>query len=209
MGLKNSPLGRSLWATVFETLANAIACQQMSLSPGIRLLGRMTETFGLATDDTPEPVHAFPRPEDLAGLRRMDFWRLGFSRAEGESFIALARACADGQIDLETLDGLSNEAMVERLLELKGVGRSSAEYVLLPRLGRLKVYPGDDVGARNKLQRWLKLRKPLDYDGVRRITARWQPYPALVYFHLLLDRLDAAGQLTSKSQTTGGTNDLG
>ncbi|MDE3099315.1 MAG: DNA-3-methyladenine glycosylase 2 family protein [Verrucomicrobiota bacterium] len=195
--------------TVFETLANAIACQQMSLSLGILLLSRMTEKFGLATDGTPEPAHAFPRPEDLAGLKPMDFRRLGFSRAKGESLIALAGACASGQIDLEALDGLSNEAVVERLLDLKGIGRWSAEYVLLRGLGRLNVYPGDDVGARNNLQRWLKLRKPLDYDGVGRVTARWQPHAGLVYFHMLLDRLDAAGLLTSKSQKTGGTSDLG
>lgn len=195
--------------TIFETLANAIACQQLSLSLGILLLSRMTEKFGLATAGTPEPAHAFPRPEDLAGLKPMDFRRLGFSRAKGESLIALAGACACGQIDLESLDGLSNEAVVERLLELKGVGRWSAEYVLLRGLGRLNIYPGDDVGARNNLQRWLKLRKPPDYDGVGRITARWQPHAGLVYFHMLLNRLDVAGHLAPESQAAGGANDLG
>lgn len=190
--------------TVFETLANAIACQQMSLFLGILLLSRMTEKFGLATD-APEPMHAFPRPEELAGLKPMDFRRLGFSRAKGESLIALARACVAGRIDLEALDGLSNEAVVERLLELKGVGRWSAEYALLRGLGRLNVYPGDDVGARNNLHRWLKLRKPLDYDGVGRVTARWQPYAGLVYFHMLLERLDAAGLLRAfgKARASG------
>ena len=193
--------------TVFETLANAIACQQMSLSLGILLLSRMAEEFGPAIDGSTGQAHAFPRPEDLANLTPADFRRLGFSRAKGGSLIALARACAGGQIDLEALDGLSNEAMIERLLDLKGVGRWSAEYVLLRGLGRLDVYPGDDVGARNNLQRWLKLRKPLDYDGVRRITTRWQPYAGLVYFHMLLNRLDAAGHLALKSQTTGGSID--
>jgi len=42
------------------------------------------------------------------------------------------------------------------------------EYVLLRGLGRLNVFPGDDVGARNNLLRWLGLTGPLDYDGVRR-----------------------------------------
>lgn len=194
--------------TVFETLSNAIACQQMSLSLGILLLSRMTEKSGLVRNGSPRKVHAFPQPAELANLKPADFRRLGFSRAKGESLIALARAYADGQIDLEALDGLSNEAIIERLLDLKGVGRWSAEYVLLRGLGRLDVYPGDDVGARNNLQSWLKLRKPLDYEGVRRITTRWQPYAGLVYFHMLLNRLDAAGHLAPKSQTTRGSNDL-
>lgn len=195
--------------TVFETLSNAIACQQMSLSLGILLLSRMTEKFGPVRNGSLRKVHAFPQPAELANLKPADFRRLGFSRAKGESLITLARAYADGQIDLEALDSLSNEVVVERLLDLKGVGRWSAEYVLLRGLGRLNIYPGDDVGARNNLQRWLKLRKPLDYDGVRRITARWQPYVGLVYFHMLLNRLDAARQLAIESRTTGGADGLG
>jgi hypothetical protein len=85
------------------------------------------------------------------------------------------------------------------LLELRGVGRWSAEYVLLRGLGRLNVYLGDDVGARNNLRSWLKLRKSLDYDGVRRVTAKWQPYAGFVYFHMLLNRLDTTGYLAPKN----------
>ncbi len=81
---------------------------------------------------------------------------------------------------------------VERLEQLRGVGRWTAEYVLLRGLGRWHLFPGDDVGARNNLSRWLKLRKPLDYPRVKRVLARWEGYGGLIYFHLLLDRLTAA-----------------
>jgi DNA-3-methyladenine glycosylase II len=195
--------------TLFEALANAIACQQMSLSLGILLLSRITEEFGVAIEGTAGTVHAFPRPEDLADLEPAAFRKLGFSRQKGRSLIDLARVCVDGQIDLERLADLNNEAAVKRLLRLRGVGRWSAEYVLLRGLGRLNVYPGDDVGARNNLRSWLKLSKPLDYDGVRRVTAKWQPYAGFVYFHMLLNRLDAAGHLAPKSTASqlGGTDD--
>jgi DNA-3-methyladenine glycosylase II len=65
------------------------------------------------------------------------------------------------------------------------------------------------VGARNNLRSWLKLSGPLDYNGVRRVTAKWQPYAGFVYFHMLLNRLDAAGHLAPKSTTRqlGGTDD--
>lgn len=95
----------------------------------------------------------------------------------------------------EAFEAPDNQAVVERLLELCGIGRWSAGYVPLRWLGRLDVYPGDDVGARNNLKCWLGLQKTLDYEGVRRITAKWQPYAGLVYFHMLLDRLAAAGHL--------------
>jgi DNA-3-methyladenine glycosylase II len=80
-----------------------------------------------------------------------------------------------------------------RLLELEGVGRWTAEYVLLRGLGRLHVFPGDDVGARNMLRRWLHRVKPFDYAGVRRTLGRWKPYAGLIYFHLLLHGLAEAG----------------
>ena len=82
-----------------------------------------------------------------------------------------------------------------RLRGLRGVGRWTAEYVLLRGLGRTTIFPGDDVGARNNLQRWLQLAGPLDYEGVQRTLARWQRFGGLIYFHLLLDRLEEAGHL--------------
>ncbi|MGA8476987.1 MAG: HVA1 family protein [Chthoniobacterales bacterium] len=77
----------------------------------------------------------------------------------------------------------------------KKITSATAEYVLLRGLRRLDVYPGDDVGARNNLQRWLKLKKPLDYESVRRVIAKWQRYAGFIYFHLLLDGLTEAGHL--------------
>jgi DNA-3-methyladenine glycosylase II len=126
--------------TVFEALANAIACQQMSLSLGILLLSRITEKFGVAVEGTAGTAHAFPRPEDLADVKTTAFRQLGFSRQKGLSLIALARSCIDERVDLETLADLNDKGAVERLLELRGVGRWSAEYVLLRGLGRLNVY---------------------------------------------------------------------
>lgn len=59
----------------------------------------------------------------------------------------------------------------------------------------MQIFPGDEVGARNTLQKWLGLRKPLDYEGARRLAGRWKPYAGLVYFHMLLYRLDENGTL--------------
>ena len=74
---------------------------------------------------------------------------------------------------------MTSEA-VQALLRLRGVGRWTAEYALLRGLGRLHVFPGDDVGARNNLARWLDRREPLDYAGVQAAVHHWQPYAGLV-----------------------------
>ncbi|MGH6886428.1 MAG: DNA-3-methyladenine glycosylase family protein, partial [Geminicoccales bacterium] len=111
---------------------------------------------------------------------------LGFSRQKALAMIELAQALAEHRLDLDELEGLDDATAMERLQRLRGVGRWTAEYVLLRGLGRLHVFPGDDVGARNNLQRWLGLLEPLGYDGVQRSLARWAPFQGLVYLHLLL-----------------------
>ena len=120
---------------------------------------------------------------------------LGFSRQKALATIELARAMALHRLDLDALERQDDATAVARLRALRGVGGWTAEYVLLRGLGRLHVFPGDDVGARNNLQRWLGLLEPLDYDGVQRVLARWAPFQGLVYLHLLLWALQRAPEL--------------
>jgi DNA-3-methyladenine glycosylase II len=175
--------------TSFEALVNAFACQQVTLDLGIQLLNRLAETCARSWDGPGGRAYAFPSPDDLAGREPDQLRALGFSRQKARAIIELARAVTRDRLDLGELEDLDDTAAVVRLRALRGVGRWTAEYVLLRGLGRLHVFPGDDVGARNNLQRWLGLLEPLDYDGVRRVLARWQPFQGLVYLHLLLWRL--------------------
>ena len=86
----------------------------------------------------------------------------------------------------------SNNAAIERLTSLRGIRRWTAEYVPLRGLGRLHVFPGDDVGAHNKLRLLFGIDTFLDYEAVHQLVARWHPYAGVVYFHLL-DSLSRAG----------------
>lgn len=185
--------------SVFETLVNAVACQQITLTQGIRLLNRISGAYGLAMPGNEPPAHAFPRPTDLARLEPLDLKALGFSTQKGRAIVEVASAIAHGNLDLEGLADLDDEAAVARLLALRGVGRWTAEYVLLRGLGRIHVFPGDDVGARNNLQRWLGLAEPLDYLGVQRALTGWQRFGGLIYLHLLLDRLEQSGVLSGSA----------
>jgi DNA-3-methyladenine glycosylase II len=187
------------FAMVFEGVINAMACQQMTLTLGVHLLNRLAVACGAAFGEGDETVHAFPRPEDLARLSPAALRQFGFSRLKGRAMIELAQSVAEGRLDLEGLAALPDDELIDHLCELRGVGRWTAEYTLLRGLGRVHVFPGDDVGARNNLRRWLRLRKTLDYEGVRRVLARWGGYAGLVYFHLLLDRLGEAGYLGEAS----------
>jgi DNA-3-methyladenine glycosylase II len=192
--------------TLFEALINAFACQQVTLSLGIRLLNRLAATCARGSDVPGDRAYAFPSPDDLAGRKVDELRALGFSRQKGQAMIELASTVARHRFDLDELERLDDAAAVARLRTLRGVGRWTAEYVLLRGLGRLHVFPGDDIGARNNLQRWLGMLEPLDYAGVQRVLARWQPFQGLVYLHLLLWGLQPEhGKRTARVRRLGNT----
>ena len=180
------------FASVFEALVNGIACQQLSLTVGIILLNRLAARCGMAFG---RGRYAFPRPEDMASLDPADLRPLGYSRSKARALIELSQSVVSGQLNLEELVQFDNRQCVERLTSLRGVGRWTAEYVLLRGLGRINVFPGDDVGARNNLERWLHLRNKLDYERVRKVLRRWKDYSGLIFLHLLLKGLDESGDL--------------
>jgi DNA-3-methyladenine glycosylase II len=180
--------------TLFECVVNAIACQQLTLTVGIRLLNRFAKAYGTRPENG--ALHAFPVPTRLAGMAPETLRPLGFSGAKARSIVELAAAINAGTFDLSAIERLDDREALQALLRLRGVGRWTAEYTLLRGLGRLHVFPGDDVGARNNLARWLDLPEPLDYARVQAAVRHWQPFAGLVYFHLLLANLAEHGTLS-------------
>jgi DNA-3-methyladenine glycosylase II len=183
--------------SVFEALVNAFACQQLSLEVALELLNRLAAMRGAARGAAGDVHYAFPSTRDVAQGPPAKYHAIGFSRQKVRALVTLARAIERREVDIETLSREDDASVCARLLALRGVGRWSAEYVMLRGLGRLHVFPGDDVGAQKRLGGWLGRPAPLDYAGVRSAVAPWQPYAGLVYFHLLLDGLSKAGVLES------------
>ena len=186
--------------SLFEALVNAVAGQQISLTVAIHLLNRLTQAFGAPFLEKAGPAHAFPRPRDLAGLSPQALRDLGFSYSKARTIIELSQSLEAGSFSLKNLDTLDDEAAIATLSRPRGIGRWSAEYALLRGLGRTRLFPGDDVGARRKLETWLDLKEPLDYQGVSRVLAGFQPFGGLIYFHFLLSHLAEEGHLAGSAQ---------
>ncbi len=184
------------FVTLFEALANAIANQQLSLEVGITLLNRLAERFGMrAAGDL--GLVAFPDAETVVAASIADLRELGYSTRKAEYLLTSADAIASGALRPDALERLDRDAATERLMQLRGIGRWSAEYVLLRGLGRLDVYPADDVGARNKLQRVAGLARPPSRDEILELLRPWHPWAGMVYFHLLLDGLAERGDIAT------------
>lgn len=185
--------------TLFEALVNGIACQRLSLTVGIILLNRLVERYGYKLGDR----YAFPEPKDLSLLEPENLLPLGYRHNKARSLIELARAICDGRFQPASLEDATNDAALASLLQLRGIGRWTAEYALLRGLGRTDVFPADDIGARNNLEKWLHLRKPLTYDSTERVLSKWAPFAGLIYLFSSAAGPAGAVGIFSASSTSG------
>ena len=179
---------------IFEALANAVANQQLSLEVGLTLLNRLTIAFG-ASAAGGSGLAAFPSAEALVGACPDELRRLGFSANKTDYLLGIADAVATGVLDEGVLERVGRPEALRQLSALRGVGRWSAEYVLLRGLGRLDVYPGDDVGARNALRGFFGLDHDPVYDEIQERLEPLAGVAGLVYFHLLLAGLAQRGDI--------------
>ena len=184
----------SRYPTIFEALLNAISCQQVSLDVGIMLLNRLVDNFGRPAPTNPS-AHACPMPADLADISPGTLRAFGYSHQKERAILDLSRSVASGELNLESFRELDDTAALESLLAIRGVGRWSAEYAMLRGMGRLNIFPGDDVGGWNNLQKHLRLRVRPNYAKTRKLLAPWKNYAGLLYFHFLLDGLGTRGVL--------------
>jgi DNA-3-methyladenine glycosylase II len=200
------------YPSLFEALANAIVCQQVSLANGIHIMCRLAARWGRSFRTT--DARAFPLPADIARVDVESLREIGLSFNKARALLDCARACSAGGLDDRELAEMDDTTALETLDALWGVGPWTAQYVLLRGLGRLHVFPEADSGALNGLRRLLSpegpsgtrhgkgsasgiqgrtrasMPAPLEPEKVRRYLARWRPYAGLVYFHLLLMRLE-------------------
>ncbi|WP_255464335.1 DNA-3-methyladenine glycosylase [Legionella sp. PC997] len=176
--------------SIFEALVNAISCQQISLDAGLHIQNRLTEFLSIRLQEKERVLYAFPRPDAVANCTVSELKKIGYSTHKSETLIQIAAAIVDDQSSFSSLENKSNDEVLSFLCRFKGIGRWTAEYVLLRGLGRTDIFPGDDVGAQNNLYQMLHLDKKPDYKKIAEITAKWYPYAGLVYFHLLLKKLD-------------------
>jgi 3-methyladenine DNA glycosylase/8-oxoguanine DNA glycosylase len=122
----------------FGALARSIVFQQLAGRAAAAIHGRFRALVD--GDLTPAAVLALPEAE-LRGA--------GLSGAKTASILDLAAKVADGTVPLDRLARLGDEEIIERLRTVRGIGRWTAEMFLIFELGRMDVWPVDDLGVRN------------------------------------------------------------
>lgn len=170
----------SLW----EALVTAVLTQQINLSFAFSIRAHLATAFGRSRTVRGEKYFAFPLPEVIAaaGERRLQGFRMSANKIG--TVVRLARAFSSGRLSGDEIAVLPEDAAVERLTEIKGIGRWTAETALLRGLARTDAFPAGDLGIVKYLAEGLFEHGRRATESEMRIYAeRWRPWRglALVY----------------------------
>ncbi len=160
----------------FQSLAQAVAHQQLNGIAANTILTRFINTCGAGLFPTPERVLAAPE----AKLRAA-----GFSFAKIASLRDLAEKTLSGVVpDHSTLHTLGDEEIITRLTEVRGIGRWTVEMMLMFRLGRPDILPVDDFGVRNGFRLAYGLKQMPAPRVLALFGERWGPYRSTAAWYM-------------------------
>jgi len=160
----------------FESLVRAIAYQQLHDKAAESILGRFIALF---------PERRFPRPEDLLVMKVSAIRKAGFSRPKIIALRDLAAKTLSGTVPTgRMVKILDDHTIVDRLIEVRGIGRWTVEMLLIFQLGRPDVLPVDDFGLRNGFRIAYKKATMPTPKQLLQYGERWRPFRTAATWYL-------------------------
>jgi len=164
-------------SSIFVALAEAIVYQQLTGKAAATIFARVCALFPRA--------HEGPKAEHILRVSDVKLRAAGLSRAKLLSLRDLARKTVSGEIpSLAEIHSMEDEAIIECLTEVRGIGRWTAEMLLIFRLGRPDVLPVDDYGIRKGFAIATRKRELPDRKALEKRGARWKPYRTVASWYL-------------------------
>ena len=161
----------------FDALVEAIVYQQLTGRAAATIFRRLCALF------PGDP--ACPTPEQIQGATAEELRAVGLSGGKQLALRDLARCTLDGTVPtLTELREMEDEAIIERLCAVRGIGRWTAEMFLIFRLGRPDVLPLGDYGLRRGFARAFALAGIADAAQIARRGRRWVPYRTVASWYL-------------------------
>lgn len=160
----------------FRALARAIAHQQLNGAVASRILERFAGACG--GGEFPDAAAVLAAPDST--LRQV-----GFSAAKTAALKDLAAKTLEGVVpDRPTLEALDSESIIQRLTQVRGIGRWTVEMMLIFQLGRPDVLPVDDFGVRNGFRLAYRLRDLPRPRALADYGERWAPWRSAAAWYL-------------------------
>jgi DNA-3-methyladenine glycosylase II len=160
---------------IYCGLIQAIVSQQLSTKAAATIYARFRALLPKDTEPTPDAVLPLS-DETLRGV--------GLSRQKIGYLRDLSQKMLDGSLRPDALHSLADEAVVEMLTEIKGIGRWTAEMILIFRLLRPDILPLGDLGIVKAIQKAYGLPKPPDARRMLKIAEPWRPYRSVASWYL-------------------------
>lgn len=172
-----------LLASPYEALIWAVIGQQVNVAFARKLKQTLVNLCGqhLALGGATYPL--LPRPEDVACLDERVLRSQQFSSQKTAYLLNLSQAVASGELDFAQLAGLEYEDAVARLIQFKGIGRWTAEYVLMRGLGAVDSIPAADLGLRAIIGRSYGLARTATEAEVRNLAQAWAGWRGWAAFY--------------------------
>ncbi|MGV3540108.1 MAG: DNA-3-methyladenine glycosylase family protein [Rufibacter sp.] len=161
---------------IYDALLSSVISQQLSVKAAATIKGRFLALF---PENDPKPEWVLATPDEQ--LRTV-----GLSGQKSKYLKSIATFKAEGKLEDDALAHLPNEELLQHLTQIKGVGRWTAEMVLMFTLNRTDVMPLDDLGIYNAMKRLygfaetMKEAKP----KMQEISDHWQPNRTLACRYL-------------------------
>jgi DNA-3-methyladenine glycosylase II len=176
---RHGPCGLSpRWRqTPYESLITAVIHQQISGRVAGTILERLTAALGTAG--------RMPGHHDLLQASEEQLRAVGLSRQKAAYLHAIARETAAGVVPTKrgVLGKVRDEAIIARMIQVKGVGRWTAEMMLIFTLGRLDVWPVDDFGVRKGYTVASKSEEMVAPGTLKAIGTAWAPYRSVAAWY--------------------------
>ncbi|MEO5964085.1 MAG: hypothetical protein ABIR11_01375 [Candidatus Limnocylindrales bacterium] len=179
------------YATLWEAFVNVITFQQLSLQSATAIVRRLIEAFGRSIETGGVPLYVFPSAMQVLAADDGDLRATGLSAPKVATLRRAGEALTSGMLSEVTLAAAPSAVAASRLQQIKGIGPWSAAVILLRGLGRLDVFPMNDTSVARNLA-LVAGQVPLNVTGVLEAL---QPQQGMLYYHLLLARLEARGEV--------------
>ena len=170
-------------SSLFEMAATAIIGQQVNLKFTAQVTRQLIELCGNCVQRAKQKYFGFPSAESVSEVSAKSLRAIQFSRRKAEYLIGFAKAIVSGEIDERRLSKLSDEAVCEELMRFRGVGRWTADMILMRALGRLDVLPSLDTGLQAGYALLFHCPRPSS-DELVDLTAFWKGFRSYATFYL-------------------------
>ncbi len=169
------PLPSGTVVRPFDALARSIAYQQLSGKAAATIFGRVRALY---------PGRKWFSPELIIATPNETFRAAGLSRNKTAAIKDLAAKTLDGTVPTRAaLNRMSDEEIIARLITVRGIGRWTVEMLLLFHLGRLDVWPVDDLGVRKGYAKTFRKRKIPTPKELLRLGERWRPFRSVAAWY--------------------------